>query len=342
MPSDYGYINARLKGQHSRLLRAGNYEELLNLPDFEAFSKWLDSSSYSREWQEAQTRYSGLAAAEEALAASFSSATRLMRKISEGRPRQLMEVIIRRWDLENLKAVIRGLHHRWPAEEILRGVLPAGSLTRVQLAELAGQADLRELADTLSTWGLEWALPLSRALPEYQSRPDLADLELTMDRYYYYQSLRELRGLDRDREVLREILRREIDLLNVRSIKRLREQGPGKETGEVTEAGRYYLPGGRLLTLEKYLALLEPRESRKAMRSLRGTPLFHMLEGQEDHEMKDWQEKADAYGGDPLGIEVAVGFIWRKYFEVANLRMIARGKHFGLPAERIRQQLLTV
>jgi V/A-type H+-transporting ATPase subunit C len=341
MPSDYGYINARLKGQHSKLLKAGNYEELLSLPDFEAFARWLASGPYSREWQEAQARYSGLAAAEEALSASFSSATRLMRRISEGRPRQLMEVIIRRWDLENLKAVVRGLHHRWPADEIMRGILPAGSLNKAQLSELAGQADLRELADTLSTWGQEWAVPLNRILPEYQSRPDLAALELTIDRYYYYQSLMELRGGDRDREVLRNILRQEIDLLNVRSLKRLRETGPGAAPEAVPDADRYYLPGGRLLTLEKYLALLDPKESRRALRSLRGTPLLRMLEGEEGLDMQDWQEKAGAYGGDPLGIEVAVGFLWRKYFEVVNLRLIARGKHFGLPADRIRQQLLT-
>ncbi len=345
MPSDFGYINARLKGQHSRLLKPGAFEELLSLPGFEAFSKWLASSPYSREWQEAQTRYSGLAAAEEALSANFNASARLMQKVSDGRPNKLIGILLRRWDLENVKAVIRGIHNRWEAEEILRAVMPAGSLNKVKLAELTRKTDLRELSDTLATWGDDLAVPLTRAMPEYQKDHNLADLELVLDKFYYYQSLKDLAGWDRNRGLVRDLLRREIDLLNAKSLRRLM----AREKAGLPEAVKYYLPGGRLLTLEKYTALLDPRESKNALRSVKGTFLHRMLVpggreggGEEELDRDDWQRKAQSYKGDPLGIEVAVGFLWQKYFEVVNLRLIARAKHYGLPAEDIRHQLLMV
>ncbi|HAD81130.1 MAG: hypothetical protein A2509_08945 [Candidatus Edwardsbacteria bacterium RIFOXYD12_FULL_50_11] len=344
MPSDYGYINARLKGQHSRLLKPGAYEELLGLPDFNAFAKWLATSPYSKEWQEAQTRFAGLAAAEEALAANFNSSTRLMRKISDGGPNKLIGIILRRWDLENVKAVVRGIHNHWDSDEIFRAVLPAGNLDKVKLKELCRKADLRELADTLATWGEELAGPLTRALPEYQKEHQLTGLELALDQFFFSQALKGLAGLDYNKSLVRELLRREIDLLNAKALRRLM----AREGIDLPEAVRNYLPGGKLLTLEKYAALLDPKESQRALRSIRGTSLHRLLTAddsqggrEEKLDREEWRQKALAYRGDPLGIDVAVGFLWQKYFEVVNLKLIARGKHFGIPAEDIRHQLLT-
>ncbi|MBU1355316.1 MAG: V-type ATPase subunit [Candidatus Edwardsbacteria bacterium] len=344
MPSDYGYINARLKGQHSRLLKPGAYEELLGLSGFDAFAKWLAGSSYSKEWQEAQTRFAGLAAAEEALSANFNSSTRLMRKISDGSPGKLIGLILRRWDLENVKAVIRGIHHRWETDEIFRAVLPAGNLDKIKLMELCRKSDLRELADTLATWGEELAVPLTRAMPEYQKEHKLAGLELALDQFYYGQSLKGLTGLGYNKSLVRDFLRREIDLLNAKALRRLM----AREKIDLPEAAGYYLPGGKLLTREKYAALLDPKESKRALRSVRGTPLYRLLTAddsqggrEEKRDKEEWRRKALAYRGDPLGIDVALGFLWQKYFEVVNLKLIARGKHFGLPAEDIRYQLLT-
>jgi V/A-type H+-transporting ATPase subunit C len=344
MPSDYGYINARLKGQHSRLLKPGAYEELLGLPDFNAFAKWLGTSPYSKEWQEAQTRFAGLAAAEEALAANFNSSTRLMRKISDGRPNELIEIILRRWDLENVKAIVRGIHNRWDSDEIFRAVLPAGNLDKVRLKELCRKSDLSDLTDTLATWGQELAGPLTRALPVYQKEHKLIDLDLALDRFFYGRSLQGLAGPERNKKLLREFLRREIDLLNAKALRRMM----AREGTDPAEGARYYLAGGKLLTLERYTALLDPKGSKKTLRSIRGTYLHRLLAAddgrggrEEQLDQEQWRQKALAYRGDPLGIDVALGFLWQKYFEVVNLKLIARGKHYGIPAEDIRYQLLT-
>lgn len=343
MPTDYGYINARLKGQHSKLLIPGAYEELLNLPDFNAFTKWLASSNYSKEWQEAQSRYSGLSAAEEALSANFNAAIKMMSIISEGQPNRLISIILRRWDLANIKAVVRGIHNRWDAEEIIRAVLPAGNFNQVKLKELCLKEDLGELADTLATWNDDFFVPLNKALPEYRQEHDLYNLELTLDKFYYYQALKKLAGMGANKCFLRDMLRLEIDLLNTKSISRLREQNQP----DLDQASRYYLPGGKLLSMDKYMALLNPRESKRIIATLKGTFIYRMLSRnggvrslEDVLEKRYWQQNASAYRGDPLGIEVAVGYLWQKYFEVVNLRLIARGKYFGLSADDIKNQFL--
>ena len=109
MPSDYGYINARIRGQHSHLLKPGAYEKLLALPSYQPCSKWMETSPYSKQRHLARARYQGLEAMEWSLEKNFCQTTGLLLKIAEGRPRVLISIILRRWDLSNLIAVFGGL-----------------------------------------------------------------------------------------------------------------------------------------------------------------------------------------------------------------------------------------
>jgi vacuolar-type H+-ATPase subunit C/Vma6 len=43
---------------------------------------------------------------------------------------------------------------------------------------------------------------------------------------------------------------------------------------------------------------------------------------------------------DPLGPGVSLGFVWRVYNEFVNLRIVLRGKSYGVPPNIVRQELL--
>ena len=45
---------------------------------------------------------------------------------------------------------------------------------------------------------------------------------------------------------------------------------------------------------------------------------------------------------DPLDVSVPLGFIWRKYNEFVNLRILVRGKAYRMPDNRIREEMLIV
>jgi V/A-type H+-transporting ATPase subunit C len=167
MPSDYGYINARIKGWHSRLLSAGALAEIIDLPDFPAFVKWVESGPYAADWQLARARYDGLDAVEWALESHFGAATGRLLKISEGGPHRLITVLLRRWDLANLKTVIRGIALKWSGHEIVRSLWPAGTLDLIKLKELAEQRTLRGVADILATWQDPLAAPLNACLAAF-------------------------------------------------------------------------------------------------------------------------------------------------------------------------------
>jgi V/A-type H+-transporting ATPase subunit C len=343
MPSDYGYINARIRGQHSHLLKPGAYEELLALPGFQPLEKWMESGPYSKQWHLARARYQGLEALEWSLEKNFCQATELLMKIAEGRPQDLITIILRRWDLSNLMAVARGIHGGWSTAEILKSVLPAGGISEVKLQELASQPDLAGLTDTLYTWGDDFHQPFKQALEEYQKEKDLAPVELELYKYYYSRVFKKLPLWGEDSASLKAIFQREIDLLNAKALKRLKE----KKDLKPESITKYYISGGTLMTRETFVRFFDRKDGPKVLASLKGSSYYSYLSGKgsdpksdENLEQEHFRELSKLYQGNPLGIDLVLGFLWQKYYEVINLRLVARGKFYGISGDQIRDQLL--
>lgn len=341
--SDFGYVNARLRGQHSRLLAPKDYEELLSLPDLESLARWLETSQYARDWQLAKSRRQGLEAVEEALQSNLGAAASKMLSMAGGSTRALLGAAMRRWDLQNLLAIVRGMHQGWSSDETGRWLWPVGGYDSPRLRELAGQPGLRQLADTLATWGDDFAGPLTDGLPAYLKDRNLQALELGLLRHYYQATLGAVRGPGRSRGLLRSLLAEEIDLHNAKAAARLMQ----KDGVTPQEALDEFIGGGRRLDRKTFASLFEPRSRRRALASLRDTPYRRLLSGGDplleaegELERAGWRRLDRLYRGDPLAADLAVGFLWRKFHEVANLRLLARAKVFGPPAEKLRPELL--
>ena len=45
---------------------------------------------------------------------------------------------------------------------------------------------------------------------------------------------------------------------------------------------------------------------------------------------------------DMLSVAVPLGFLWRKHSEVVNLRILNRGRAYGIPVNAIREELVLV
>jgi vacuolar-type H+-ATPase subunit C/Vma6 len=51
---------------------------------------------------------------------------------------------------------------------------------------------------------------------------------------------------------------------------------------------------------------------------------------------------ADLYLGDPLGVDVVVGYLTLLANEIRNLRLIARSKALGIPRDLVRREMAVV
>jgi V/A-type H+-transporting ATPase subunit C len=340
---DFAYINARVKVMKSQLLPPARLEEFLHLPDLEAFIQALTDTPYNVDLQEALSRFAGLRAVDEALSQNFYRTTRRILGFADDQERRLIEVVLLRYDLQNIRALVRGRHTGKDDAEILSTLYPGGLLSEAKLRELLQQPDLRAVADTLVTWMHPLGLALRQGVDAAQRSGQLLDIEVALDRAYARYGLAVADGETQSEVTLRRFLGMEIAATNLKTALKLRR------IKELTreERERFFIPGDYILPRERFLVLSDPQSSASEIASVRlfgadltGTESPLEMEQRIDRAVQ--RAAARLYVGDPLALDVVIGFLTRKAAEVANLRVIAHARHLGLPEDVARQELVSV
>jgi V/A-type H+-transporting ATPase subunit C len=340
---DFPYINARVRAMRSRLLDPGRIEELLALPSLDALIQALTNSPYAREMQEALTRYTGLRAVDAALAQNFYRATAKILSFADGKPKTLIGLILMRWDLANVRVLLRGKHFAYGEERILENLLPAGGLSEPALKELAAASSVAEVVSGLAGQDHPFAPALAEAMKGYLETKDLFLLEVALDRFYGTYGLRLTAGRGHNEQVARTLLQTDIDATNVKTALKLQREA-------LTADGklRFFIPGGAVVTEDHFLALADPASMERGIKALRvaGFPITNVsddlvaFERELDETMNRAQQAL--YLRDPLGIDIVIAYLAMKHNEVANLRLIARSKALGIPRDRVRKEMVGV
>ncbi len=342
MPSDFGYINARVRGMHSRLLDPSVIEDLLATRDLDALIAALQNTPYGKELAEALTRRTGIAAVDEALSRNFHATTRKILGFAEGRPREAIELALRRYDLQNLLVVMRGIHTRRPPEEIAASLVPTGELGEVALRELAAQPTVLAVAATLATFGHAFAEPMRLAALAYGEARDLLTAELVLERAHAEQIRSGARGAGATDQVLRATLQRRLDVRNVLTAFKLHATDL-----RPAEKARFFLAGGSIPP-ELFNTLADPGTVERGLVTLHRLGFRHVTRPESVTDLERLLERELAaeeearYRGDPLGLDVVLGYLAAKAHEVANLRLVARARLLGIPREMVRREMVRV
>ena len=348
---NYGYVNARIRGMKSRLLGRELLESLILKPDTDAIITELEKTSYREEIEKASVQHAGLACIEVALRMDIA---RTFRKIyslfEEEMDEKYARVLLNRWDVHNIKTILRGKNIHEPSSEILGCLIPAGELDEATLVELVKQPDVRGVIDLLATWRIIYSLPLTQHFKEYSEKRDLAVMEYALDKFYFAIALDTIRGDTDDDRIVREMVATEIDVTNIRSVlKMIRDRIP------IEEAQEFLIPGGAVLDEKRLVLLVKAGTIKDAMKQLAGSP-YEFLGQVPEETFK--QEKISVFEkelerflirkgtggflGDPLSIAIAIGYVWAKFTEVTNIRIISRLKMADVAEKIIREELVHV
>lgn len=349
--TDYGYGNARIRAMRQRLLDNNFYENLVELDDFNRMVQNLQQTPYKDEIQESILRKSGAAAIDEALKLNLARTFRRVLSFLSPEGQTLVSTLLGRWDIHNIKTILRGIHMSIDPEEIIDSLLPAGQLDEVELDELAKQGDVKSCIDLLATWGISYGRPLTKEVATYMEAKDLSVLELGLDKYYFTYSLRKVRMMGRNGAMAQQILQTQIDIVNLLTLLRLQKSKQPED-----EAKRLFIPWGKEITLERFLELSQKEDVDEVVDGLLDTTYGRILEGAMmkyvelgslaalERALETYFVQKGAYmsKGDPLGVGIAIGYIWAKDNEIVNLRIIVKGRTIGMPEKRIREELVFV
>lgn len=348
--TDNVYAAARIRGMRSRLLARDFYDRLLEAPDATRVAKELLETQYGPDLQVIAAREGFVpAAVEVALKAHIIRTVRRVMSLLDPAARAQLAALTGRWDVFNLKTVLRGAHRHVLVEETVSGFYPAGSLGEGELEALAALDDVGAVIDTLATWGVPYATPLRLAYPQYSASAEIVALEIALDRHYAEWASRWLAR--EDATVARRVFRVQIDTTNLVTVFRAI-----KAEAEFSAVEPYFLEGGRVVTRELMAELTGLADVDHVLDRLRGTPYSEALDGAAvrylAHSSIPVFERAleellmktavSASLKDPLGVGLAISLLYATHNEVTNVRIIAKGKAVGMPAERIEEELLLV
>lgn len=334
-----------------RLLDNNFYEGLVELEDFDRMVQYLQQTPYKDQVQEAVLRKAGASAIDEALKLNLAFTFRRVQTFMSPEGRAIVSTLLGRWDIHNIKTILRGIHMHIDPGEIIDSLLPAGELEEVELDELAKQEDIKGCIDLLATWGISYARPLTKEVATYVETKDLSFLELALDKYFYTYSLRRVRMMGPNGAKAQEILQTQIDIVNLLTLLRLQKSKQPEE-----EVKRLYVPYGKEIRLELFLALAQKEDVDDVIDGILHTTYGRILEGammkyiehgslaalERALETHFVQKGANMAKGDPLGVGIAIGYIWAKHNEIVNLRIIVKGRTVGMPEKRIREELIFV
>jgi V/A-type H+-transporting ATPase subunit C len=270
--------------------------------------------------------------------------------MKSGESETYIKILLGRWDIQNIKTILRGKNIHMTSAEIVECLVPAGQLDDTTLIELIKQPDVKAVIDLLATWGIEYAKPLTRNFKEYSEKRDLSILEYAIDKFYYENALDILGGDSYDDRIIRDMITTEIDVTNIKNVLKMI-----RDKIEIEEAETFLIKGGITLDIEKLRSMLRSGTLEGAIKVLDATPYNFLADLPADvfktEKISVFEKELEKYLikrgisrflGDPLSIAIAVGYVWAKYNEITNIRIIARCKTTDITEKEIREELLYV
>lgn len=340
------YFNARVHGMKSELFGRAPLEEFLQQEDLQKMVDALLESNYRTEMAESLTRYKGADAIEDALSRNLAATFNRMLTGTTGEFAELIRIFLMRWDLAAVKGLLRSRHWNLDGDQAAMEVIPGPGLPLATVREMARLDSMPALINALTAWNRTLCGGLRKGLEAYNDSNDLAVLEDALDRAYFVDLLERLeRSEDSNAAILAEYLRSEIDRINLRSL------FLGIETGGEAARGLAFLPGGKL-SQNRLRSMAGASDLGAAFGQLEGTAYSDLLDEYLQYvqsrrfaPMERYFERLLMRGllklsrRDVFGIGVMMNYVWLKYNEVINLRLVARGLAGSIPLGRVRDEL---
>jgi V/A-type H+-transporting ATPase subunit C len=336
----------------SRLLDHRALDNLILQPDLESLIGELEKTPYCEDIVAARGKYTGLPCIEHALRDNF---TRTFRKILGfvrlEEAEQYITIFLHRWDVQNIKTILRGKNIHVTNEEIRDCLVPAGELDEATLTELVRQPDVRAVIDLLATWHIPYARPLTEGFAAFARTGDLSVLECSLDRYYYRDALDKVKTPTANNAMIRDVIAIEIDVLNIRTVLRMINDQVSPE-----DAAPFLIEGGREFNSKDLDHLFRLHSSDEVIAAL-GTTRYRFLgtapeqEGLRtrkisviERQLEKFlvQQGVGMFRKDPLSAASLIAYFWAKYNEITNIRIISRCKTADFPVENLREELVYV
>lgn len=342
---NYAYTVTRVKAKKSLLLKSEDYDKMLQMSVPE-ISRYISEAGYQKEMADLAGNLQGIDLVEYA---TYSNMARVFSSIlgaSQGELYTMVSAYLEKWDIWNLKVILRGKSYGLGAEEIKEDLVPAGILKSEDLDKLIAIENPEDIFAAYSK-AVHVTILSSEIMSEYKATGNLGVVEDYLDKTHYVRLLKSISPTSRPTKMFQDYVRGEIDIRNLETILKLNVEGIH---GEV--AMKYFIEGGREID-ERLATQLSNEESISGIASdISSLRIYDSIkELMEDpspsvrdvclqmkkYEIASAKKFAHMY---PLSVVPILDFMIHKELEVGNIRTVARGIESGLDTETIKGLLV--
>lgn len=340
----YPYVSTRVKVMKSSLIDRQNYRKLMKM-SLNEILQFLQQEAYKNEINGLGVKYGGIELIEMALNLNSANTYKKVLSMSKGGLKEIVRVLLKRFDVSNVKNILRGKFAGATYDEIISMLVPAGDFDLEFLSNLAKKETIGEVVSALKP-----SLEMQKALSESDAKKTLAPIENALDKEYYAELRATAERLPKKGLFLTQFIRTEIESNNIRLLLRLKSAGADPK--EIVAALN---PQSHKLSRKAFEDLAYSADINALAANLEktyyGPLIFHGIKKfREDGTLsvietdlsKHLLRQATLFlHQHPLSIGPIIGFSAAKESEVRNLRMIAHARYRGLP-ESFMEEMLVV
>jgi V/A-type H+/Na+-transporting ATPase subunit C len=353
--SGYDYGNARLRAMKSRLLSRHELAALAEVGSLNGLIAALTKTPYQRPLETALARTSGMNSIASAIRDDLVGSLGKVRSFYDEEAGEMVAIVLRAYDIHNLKAILRGLFRNARPDEILATLLPVGELKSGVLAELVRALEPRSAIDRLASLNSRFAQPLLELRSQHPGA-DVTRMELALEQWSFQEAQNTLGRQNQDDGILSRAIKMEADLANLSTVlrfahtpaeRKLVREWLGEEDLRQLLVGPGFLPFDLLVqagmqdtldaAVECFVGTAYEAPLRAGLKIYASSLRLSDLERQLRRFRLNWF--AGQIVADPLGIGMVLGYCAIKVNEVSNLRWIAQGIQMRLSARDIRASL---
>jgi V/A-type H+-transporting ATPase subunit C len=347
--SNYAKVYARIRARVGALVDEGRMRELIEARPSDFLPSLLDTG-YKEQLTKSGVTTLDARRIEQSLKAELIEQYLMVFRSTKGAIRELFREILRRLEVKNLKALIRAQAAAARAGTT-GGVLfyPVEDLFERRLSRLV---DAKSMADLIAQVESPYREVLEPVFPEYEATQRLLVLENALDEELLGSIWAKVERLRRaDEELVRRIVGMELDIVNLMTLLRCKE-----EDITVTTMQRYFMPFAYTIDFgaDVMEEVVDAEGVAAAIRAMPASQYKDVLSRVLPVYESEWSllPLEDAlwlqfFGtvrktlkGYPINIGTIIGFLYLKELEIRNLCTIAVSKENDLPPEEIANLVL--
>lgn len=324
------------------LLSEEHFRSLLNAESFKEVLHILQTTNYAEEFSDIPAQDISPSELSNILYKSlFQDYEKTIRSI-HSRLRGFFILLYQKYELINLKTILRGIFSHTEPEKVALLLLPTERYTLFSKETLL---EFRNVQDVIShLQGTFFQYPLNRALRRFEDEQEFFPLEMALDLHYYHTLWETMEKLpEAEKKIVTEILGMSLDMLNVAWIIRFKEE----YHFSTEEILNYTIQHGYAFAFRERRELAETRDTEEIIASLKNTPYGKGLADNVSPSniyvnlcryMIDQLKKF--FAGNPFQIGVILGYLWLKEFEIADIITIAEAKKYGFSLEQSQHYVI--